>query len=649
MNVFGPGDVTEIDARQVIRTYPKADAHNTEVDDLVQVEFDRPELPWLFTPAAPDGDGRLMPWITLVVAEEDTLIWGQTRGATRVAAIRRDQLQPLEEAWAWAHAQVMGTKPADATGHDLEDRLSDRNAKFNLSRLLCPRRLEAGTSYVACVVPTFSAGNQAGQGVTPDTTLSRRGRRLRGSERHGRPHRSTTPGVSPPARRATSRAWPASSNRSPPRRGRAAPGRRDAAVAAGARSPSTSPGAEMVVEGPIVSLQKTEDAPPADKWPSAADQVWPQAVTDELIQRVNLPDRQANLPPTDRRRPIRRRRWSVRRCTARTIAKQPRIETEEPAASQQPQWFRELNLDPRNRMVGGVGTRVIQAEQEDLMAEAWNQVGDVEAANRALRLAQLAKQLSASLHQRHLATMSEAGLLAATERVHAKVLSEPGRSVWAAVGASSLPPAVTTGAFRRLTRLRGPVVKAAKLAAQPLAVEALTVREDHLTADWVLTYANPDAVEGLGAAARERINVRIAARIAPGVDRDALLGEWDDALKAPGPEEPLSPERVAQGRFDALDVRRGRCTPPCWSSCSPGCRRRSRCARTRMRPPPARPPRSICAPSALRRNSSTSARSRCRSTTRSGWTCRSPTRTRHAGWPSSRSNRFVTGPTGCWT
>ena len=73
-------------------------------------------------------------------------------------------------------------------------------------------------------------------------------------------------------------------------------------------------------------------------------------------------------------------------------------------------------------MVGGVGTRVIQAEQEDLMAEAWNQVGDVEAANRALRLAQLAKQLSASLHQRHLATMSEAGLLAATERVHAKVL-----------------------------------------------------------------------------------------------------------------------------------------------------------------------------------------------------------------------------------
>ncbi len=316
------------------------------------------------------------------------------------------------------------------------------------------------------------------------------------------------------------------------------------------------PGAEMVVEGPIVSLQKTEDAPPADKWPSAADQVWPQAVTDELIQRVNLPDRQANLPPADPPPADPPPPLVGPPLYGSHHAKQPRIETEEPAASRQPQWFRELNLDPRNRMVGGVGTRVIQAEQEDLMAEAWNQVGDVEAANRALRLAQLAKQLSASLHQRHLATMSEAGLLAATERVHAKVLSEPGRSVWAAVGASSLPPAVTTGAFRRLTRLRGPVVKAAKLAAQPLAVEALTVREDHLTADWVLTYANPDAVEGLGAAARERINVRIAARIAPGVDRDALLGEWDDALKAPGPEEPLSPERVAQGRFDTLDVRR---------------------------------------------------------------------------------------------
>ena len=264
-------------------------------------------------------------------------------------------------------------------------------------------------------------------------------------------------------------------------------------------------------------------------------------------------------------------------------------------------------------MVGGVGTRVIQAEQEDLMAEAWNQVGDVEAAHPRPPAGAARQQLGASLHQRHLATMSEAGLLAATERVHAKVLSGPGQSVWAAVGASSLPPAVATGAFRRLTRLRGPVVKAAKLDAQPLAVEALTVREDHLTADWVLSYANPDAVAALGPAARERIDARVAGRIAPGVDRDALLAEWDDALKAPGPEEALSSERVAQGRFDTLDVR-----VPMYAALL--------VQLLAGMPPPEqmREDEDAAAAgaataehlSALRRNSSTSARSRCRWRTR---------------------------------
>ena len=48
---------------------PRPTSHNAEVDDLVHIEFDRPDLPWLFTPAGPDGNGRLVPWLTLVVAE----------------------------------------------------------------------------------------------------------------------------------------------------------------------------------------------------------------------------------------------------------------------------------------------------------------------------------------------------------------------------------------------------------------------------------------------------------------------------------------------------------------------------------------------------------------------------------------------------
>ena len=65
VHVYGPADVTELDPRQVIRILPKADVDNAEIDDLVQIEFDRPDLPWLFTPAGPTptaGSCRGSPW-----------------------------------------------------------------------------------------------------------------------------------------------------------------------------------------------------------------------------------------------------------------------------------------------------------------------------------------------------------------------------------------------------------------------------------------------------------------------------------------------------------------------------------------------------------------------------------------------------------
>ena len=57
VHVYGPGDVTEIDRSQVIRTLPRSDIHDAEIEDLVHVEFDRPDLPWLFTPTGPDAAG----------------------------------------------------------------------------------------------------------------------------------------------------------------------------------------------------------------------------------------------------------------------------------------------------------------------------------------------------------------------------------------------------------------------------------------------------------------------------------------------------------------------------------------------------------------------------------------------------------------
>jgi hypothetical protein len=278
-------------------------------------------------------------------------------------------------------------------------------------------------------------------------------------------------------------------------------------------------------------------------------------MTATLTSTLNRPDAQAHLaaatPPAVDPPPL-----VGPPLYGGNHARQPRIETVPPAPDQQPQWFRELNLDPRHRIVDGLGTRIVQAEQEGLMLGAWNQVIGVEAANRALRLAQLAKHVSASLHQRHLSRLSEAAVVSATERVHAKLLQSPARSIWADVNDSALPPAVTTGAFRRLTRIRGPVAKVAVLAqeSRAAAVESLTVRDDHLSADWVLAYANPDGVAGVSASAKDRITDAMVNQIAPGVDRESLFAQWDAALDGPGPEAQLSPDSVEHANVQTLDV-----------------------------------------------------------------------------------------------
>jgi hypothetical protein len=544
VHVHGPADVTEIDPRQVIRAFPKVDAADAEVDDLVHVEFDRPDFPWLFTPAGPDASGRLVPWITLVVSERRHIAWGEQRGATRRAKIRRDQLQPLGDAWAWAHAQVMGSKPATAESEPtLEQRLSEANAPQNLSRLVCPRHLDDHTNYVACVVPTFLAGAQTGLGLTPTATLAP----AWGSAADfaaGDPAsmvelpvyyswnfttgedgnfeslaRKLKPAVAPPGvgrrRVDATRPWP------------------PLALAA------DDPGAEIVVEGPVVSPQKPENTP-EEHWPSEADQHWDDAVAQELLEKLNNADAHQHAPvpgPSLVGPPL----------YGSNHARQPRLETEDPAAAAQPQWFRELNTDPRNRIVGGLGARVVQAEQEDLMAAAWNQVVGVEAANRALRLAQLAKHVSASLHRRHLSRLADAAVVSITERVHAKVLDAPERSIWASLEASSLPLSVTVGAFRRLTRVRGPVVRTAvKAAAQrQIAVDALTVRPDRFTTDWVRQYASPDGIGELSELAKSRITDEIAAEVVPGSDRETLLATWDSELAAPAPPDHLNAAELA--------------------------------------------------------------------------------------------------------
>src|SRR5262245_57220991 len=172
VRLYGPGDVTGIDPQQVVRTEPRHLATDFEPNYFPAVEFDRPDFPWLFTPAKADAAGRLRPWLCLVaVRKQDGVTPRVDRNLPlpvleiRAPARPERELPDLAESWAWAHAQVAGSQPQDKA---LRDALAGDPA-LTVSRLLCPRRLDPVTEYLACVVPTFDLGRRAGLGeqITP--------------------------------------------------------------------------------------------------------------------------------------------------------------------------------------------------------------------------------------------------------------------------------------------------------------------------------------------------------------------------------------------------------------------------------------------------------------------------------------------------
>ena len=207
--------------------------------------------------------------------------------------------------------------------------------------------------------------------------------------------------------------------------------------------------------GPVVSPQKPETEPAravADRGGAALGAGGDRDACREAQSRRRAGARAESGPAARRSAAVRRH---ARTPAAHRDAKRPRCRA-------QPPWFRELNLDPRHRIVAGLGTRVVQAEQEDLMLAAWNQViGDRGRQPRAAPGAagQARRRVAASPPP--VAPHRRRGGLGHRARARRRCSTSPQRSVWASIESSSLPRAVTAGAFRRLTRVRGPIVRAA--------------------------------------------------------------------------------------------------------------------------------------------------------------------------------------------
>jgi hypothetical protein len=178
VRVLGPGDVVEIDPKEIVRTDPPAGALDWTPNWFPLIEFDRPDLPWLFSPYGPTG-ARLRPWLVLVVVRlQEGVEYVDVHFATGRAALTVSgeadadgrtlpdrELPDLADSWAWAHVAVAG----GITPAQLEAENRDRPERV-VSRLVGPRRLHPGRRYRACVVPAFKAGAETGLASEEETT-----------------------------------------------------------------------------------------------------------------------------------------------------------------------------------------------------------------------------------------------------------------------------------------------------------------------------------------------------------------------------------------------------------------------------------------------------------------------------------------------
>jgi hypothetical protein len=513
MVLHGPGDVIGIDPAQIIRRYPSPGAFDADPNYFAHIEFDRPDFPWLFTPLPTSGD-RLESWLALIVIETaEAPRSGLSPSLPSFVDVAKRELQPLQERWAWAHAQVAG-RPG--VGASVSDRLTDDYAPTNLSRLICPRRLEDQRTYLACVVPAYECGVNSG--------LGRSGGGLG-------PAWTRSPGDDADIVRLPVYAyWQFATGVSEwnfeklakKLRGIVAPwqiGRRliDAAVPRGGVEVTDGEGGLQLLECAVKS-----PSPIPDETAQTLG-LWSIATREKLRVRLNasVPE-DPTAPPPDLPY-VNPRVYAQFQRGQRAVAK---VGDED--------WFEHLNTAPMNRVIAGIGTRVVQKDQEQLLQAAWAQVGQLEAANRVLTRSQFARYAAAALHRKHFSRLELGPLAQITRAMHGKIKFDGEAFTVAGMAARSITaPAVLNGAFRRITRMRGPVARIAarsRLVAQvELGLSRLVVKENAFR-DCRVPYREPEGIEGLSPGAIGRFPAHVIGQVLE-VEPDEAVNVLTDKLR----------------------------------------------------------------------------------------------------------------------
>jgi len=463
VSLVGPGDVKSIAEEAILKLEPKPYSNDFESNYFPFIEFYEEDFPWRFTPLSPNATNpeKLRPWLALLVLEKDEYDFiPQKEGLPYISIASGVDyskiFQKEDQHWAWAHVQFNPTADTDYTDEAsiLEVIKSDPDSAF--SRIVCPRRLEAGRKYEAFLIPSFEVGRLGGLGrdfssvdiQTPAWDVSV-GTTATDRDFPVYKHWEFTTDAQGDFENLVKALTPIEVEGS--KGGRAM----DIQNTGYNISPSFSK--EVKLEGALQPLDYT-----SMPWPSsgtldgvaASDQDYITALTNMInlddeynssstsYYGTNSPFYTAELKDDPIVTPPKYGQW---------LKRQKRISSGQA-------WFEDLNINPAYRSVAALGTKVIQKNQESYMERAWNQLGEVQKANQRIRQAELAKWLGESVIRRHLKTDSDSRYLGKSSLLLSKV-KDGTDTIVSIVEGSNIPKATLDAGFRKLTRSRLPIFK----------------------------------------------------------------------------------------------------------------------------------------------------------------------------------------------
>lgn len=534
VRLLGPGAVIGLQLDDVLRQDPKPGATLVEPNYFAAVEFRSADLPWRYTPAAPDADGHLQPWLALVVVEDRPGVTLSSGVGQRLRTLTVDdaatELPPLKDAWSWAHVQYEGDLPEDPDDQNQALRSAHEATDPALrARLICPRRMDPGRTYIACVVPIYEAGRLAGLG-TP------------GSQDFGPAWQDASASVTLPVYLS----WRFSTGQ-----------RGDFEALVSRLSPSESDSSIGLRQLDLRPLEVELDVEPGDAYFAGA--LVSPAAMEQLAEIDQNPD-------DDRR--------DFQSALAKRVnSAQSGIEGKEPPAAdpvvappaygrsyvgnapvhedgEAKGWFTQLNTQVRHRAAAGLGAELVRAHQETLMDQAWDAVGNVRRANALLNVAQMARGVGKKSTAR-LAKLGTAARLRVMAPAFNAISARGGpATINAQLHRSALPNGLFAGSARRITRPMtgltseggnadpgGTVVSAflsnptGELGAYRDDLEPIGLTADATPAP---TYIEPQPGTGLGQVVLSRPKVDARNRVAFSVEdgTDGLIEAVDATLDA---------------------------------------------------------------------------------------------------------------------